>query len=224
MVQAQLVDPVDGVVLFPLLGGTVAAGSDEAMQHGEEDGPLDGKLEAAVFQQSGQDLADRAGLPQALEDQGRADPSAVSDDALAASMSAENCKLFGEPPERLDESVKFAACQKFIKAPEAEQDALFHLAVDAHIVDDQEISSGTVGLRANEQSSAPMSPSWPRIQSNNKGKMHPQQNRRVTTSWARRPSLYVESMGYGHYCSATVEDELRTPLLSTLNTLFELTK
>src|SRR5450631_1821154 len=102
MVQAQLVDPVDGVVLFPLLGGTVAAGCEEAMQHGEEDGPLDGKLEAAVFQQSGQDLADRAGLPETLEDQARADVSAVSDDALAASMSAENCELFGEPPERLD--------------------------------------------------------------------------------------------------------------------------
>src|ERR1035438_9459487 len=141
MVQAQLVDPVDGVVLFPLLGGTVAAGREEAMQHGEEDGPFDGKLEAAVFQQSSQDLADRTGL----EDQGGADPSAVSDDALAASMSAENCELFGEPPERLDEIVEFAACQKFIEAPEAEQDALFHLAVDTHIVDDQHRGAGSRG-------------------------------------------------------------------------------
>ena len=158
MVQAQLLDALDRVVVFPLPGGAVAAGSEEAMQYGEEDGPLDGKLEAAVFEQSGQNLADRARLPQALEDQGWADSGASSGDGLAASMSAQDRKLFGEPSERLDESVECAGSQKFIETSEAEQDTLLDLAVDAHVIDDQEIGPGTVGLSANEQSGAPMSP------------------------------------------------------------------
>src|ERR1019366_259718 len=49
LVQAQLADAFDGVVVLPLLGGTVTAGREEAMQHGEEDGPLDGELEASAF-------------------------------------------------------------------------------------------------------------------------------------------------------------------------------
>ena len=159
MVQAQLAGAFYGVAVLPPLGSAVAAGREEAMQHGEKDGPLNGKLEAAVFQQSGQDLADGAGFPKTLEDRGRADPGASSGDGLATGMSAEDRKFFGEGSERLDESVEFASSQKFIETPEAEQDALFHLAAVAHIIDDQEISSGTVGLSANEQSIAPMSPS-----------------------------------------------------------------
>src|SRR5450759_1990651 len=199
MVQTQLAEAFDGVVVFPLLGGTVAARREEAMQHGEEDGPLDGKLEAAALQPSGQGLADRAGFPQTLEDHCRTDPGASSGDALTASMSAENRQLFREPPERLDERIEFAGSQKFIETTEAEQDALLNLAVDAHIIDDQEISSGTVGLSANEQSGAPMSPSWPRIQSNNKCQMRFCANRRDTTFSHWRPSLYAESTSYDHF-------------------------
>ena len=55
-----------------------------AMQHGEEDGPLDRKLKAAVFPQRVQDLVDRAGLAKTLEDQGWADPGTSRGDALAA--------------------------------------------------------------------------------------------------------------------------------------------
>jgi hypothetical protein len=103
-------------------------------------------------------------------------------------MSTKNRQLFREPPERLDERIEFAASQKFIETPEAEQDALLDLAVDALIIDDQEIGSGTVGLSANEQSGAPMSPSWPLIQSHNKDKMHFCANRRDTTFSHWRPS------------------------------------
>jgi hypothetical protein len=49
VVQVQIADAFDGVVVLPLLGGTVAAGREEAMQHGEEDGPLDGELEAPAL-------------------------------------------------------------------------------------------------------------------------------------------------------------------------------
>ena len=66
--QVQIGDAIDGVVVLPLLGGAVAAGCEEAMQHGKENGALYGKFEAPVLEQSGQDVVDRAGLPETLED------------------------------------------------------------------------------------------------------------------------------------------------------------
>jgi hypothetical protein len=60
------------------------------MQHGKEDGALDGKLEAPVFEQGCQDFADRAGLPESLEDQGWPNPGAASGDAVAACMGTED--------------------------------------------------------------------------------------------------------------------------------------
>jgi len=94
MLQVQTADAGDGVIVLPLLGSAVAAGREEAMQHGEEDGPLDGKLEAAAFQQGRQDLVDRAVLPESLEDQSRPDPGAAGGDALAPCMGAEDGKFF----------------------------------------------------------------------------------------------------------------------------------
>ena len=58
------------------------------MQHGEEDGALDGELEAPAFQQGGQNLVDRAGLPEPLEDQTRPDSGATSGDAIAPHLGA----------------------------------------------------------------------------------------------------------------------------------------
>ena len=95
--QAQSGGALDGVVLFPLLRRAVTAWSEEPMEHSYEDGPLDGELEAAIFEQRLQGLADRAGLPQSLEDEGRADPGTASDNALACGVSAENGELIREP-------------------------------------------------------------------------------------------------------------------------------
>src|ERR1019366_5896755 len=50
VVQAQIAGAFVGVVVLPLLGGTVATGCEEAMHDGEEDGPLDGELEASAFE------------------------------------------------------------------------------------------------------------------------------------------------------------------------------
>ena len=66
------------------------------MQHCYEDGPLHGKLEAAVFEQRPQGLANRAGLPQPLEDESRTDPG--TDNAFARGVSTENGELLREPP------------------------------------------------------------------------------------------------------------------------------
>src|ERR1017187_6514405 len=67
LVQVQIADSFDGVVVLPLLGGTVATRREEAMQHGEEDGTLDGKLEAPILEQGRQDFVDGACLPEPLE-------------------------------------------------------------------------------------------------------------------------------------------------------------
>jgi hypothetical protein len=94
LVQLQIANAVDGVVVLPLLGGAVTARREEAMQHGEEDGPLDGELEAPAFEQGRQDLVDRAGLPEPLEDQGRPDPGAAGGDAVPPRMRAQDGELF----------------------------------------------------------------------------------------------------------------------------------
>ena len=129
MMQVQLAGAFDGVVVFPLLGGAVAAGREEAMQHGEEDGALDGKLEAPVLEQGRQDFIDRAVLPEPVEDQRWPDLGAVSGDAVASRMGAEHGKLFREPSEGLNQRVELSVGQQLVEAAEAKQDALFDLAV-----------------------------------------------------------------------------------------------
>ena len=135
--QLQIANAVDGVVVLPLLGGAVTARREEAMQHGEEDGPLDGKLEAPAFEQGGKDFVDRAGLPESLEDQGRPDPGAARGDAVAACMGAEDGEFFGESSQRLDQRVEPAAGQQLIKAAETKQDALLDLAVHPLVIHDE---------------------------------------------------------------------------------------
>src|ERR1035437_2700193 len=131
-----------------------------SLQHGEEDGPLDRKLEAPAFEQGGQDFVDRAGLPESLEDQGRPDPGAARGDAVTACMGAEDGEFFGEPSQRPDQRVEPAAGQQLIEATETKQDVLLDLAVHPVVIHDEQIGSRTVGLRANEQVGAPVSLSW----------------------------------------------------------------
>ena len=119
-------------------------------------------------EQGRQDFVDRAGLPESLEDQGRPDPGAASGNAIAPCMGAEDGEFFGEPTQRLDQGVEPAAGQQLIKAAETKQDALLDLAVHPLVIHDEQISSGTVGLRANEQVGAPVSLSWPHTDANNK--------------------------------------------------------
>src|ERR1035437_10163921 len=118
------------------------------MQHGEEDGPLDGKLEAAVFEQGGQEVVDRAGLPEPLKDQGWPDSGAASGDAVAPRMGAEDSKPFREASERREHRAEPAASQQFIQAAETKQDALFDLAIHPLVLDPPQIAPGPVALRA----------------------------------------------------------------------------
>ena len=77
-----------------LLPQSIRARSQEPMQHSDKNSPLDGELEAAVFEQRDQHRADRTALPEALEDQGLADPGTSSEDAFAGGVRAQNRKFF----------------------------------------------------------------------------------------------------------------------------------
>src|ERR1035441_6374764 len=82
-------------------------------------------------------------------------------EAAGAGMRAEEAQLFGEPRERLHQRVELAAGEEFVEAAEAGQDALLHLAVGPDVIDGKQVGSGTVGLGADEQGCAPVSPSLP---------------------------------------------------------------
>src|SRR5713101_8587728 len=85
------------------------------------------------------------------------------DETLAADMGSENGEFFREPAQRLQKRIQIAAGEKLIQAAEPMQDALLDLAIHPLVVDDEEISAGTVGLRAYEQGGAPVSPSYAHI-------------------------------------------------------------
>jgi hypothetical protein len=54
-----------------------------------------------------------------------------------------------------------AAGEEFVEAAEAGQDGLLHLAVGPDVIDEEQLGAGTVGLGADEQGCAPVSPSLP---------------------------------------------------------------
>jgi hypothetical protein len=127
------------------------------MQHGEEDSPFHGELEAAVAQQTLQNLVDRAGFPEPLKDEGGADPGTPGGHALTPTPRAEDRQFLGEPPQRLHQGIQAAVGQKLIEAAESEQDALLDLTIHPLVVYDEQVGAGTVGLRADEQDIAPVS-------------------------------------------------------------------
>jgi hypothetical protein len=64
-------------VLFPPLGGAVAAGLHQSMQNSEEDGPFKGKLLSPLGCQTLDHRIDSQPLPQAFENKGGADGHAA---------------------------------------------------------------------------------------------------------------------------------------------------
>ena len=96
----------------------------------------------------------------------------------------------------------------FLASAEAKQDVLLDLAVHPLVIHDEQISSGTVGLRANEQVGAPVSLSWMtlrRITSIISSYLQIRRDTRISR-WQASPC--VESTGCGQLASPTVEDEL----------------
>jgi len=127
------------------------------VQDGEEDGPFHRELEVPLSQQGEQDFVDGTELPEALKNEGRADLGGASGNALAAGVGTEDGEFLREAAKRVEEGIDVATGEEFIEAAESMQDALLDLTVNPLVVDDEEISAGTVGLSANEQGGAPVS-------------------------------------------------------------------
>ena len=68
LVQFDVVGLVDEVIVLPALGGAIAAGSTEAMEHGKEQRPFDGKIEVALAEQRGQGSLATGLAPETFED------------------------------------------------------------------------------------------------------------------------------------------------------------
>jgi hypothetical protein len=71
--ELQAVDTVNATVITPLLAGAAGAGHHQPMQDGEEDGPLEEKLKAAIGKKCLQDRAAAGVPPEPLERQRRTD-------------------------------------------------------------------------------------------------------------------------------------------------------
>src|SRR5450432_154096 len=159
MMELQFTGAWNVVVFSPFFSSPIAAGSDEAVHDRKEDGSLNRKLKVTPQQQGVEHLVYRAGLPEPLKDQRRADPGRTSGDAMAAGMGTENGELLREPPQRQQERIELTVGEQFIEAAKPMQDSLFDLAVDPLVVDDQQVCAGAVSLSADEHGVfAPVTP------------------------------------------------------------------
>ena len=102
VMELQVVTAGNLIVPPPLVGGTVAAGSEQAMQHGQKDGPLHGELEVASGEQAVENLAAAGLLPESLEEQSGADVPGGDDEASRPSAWADSRSRVWEKraPER----------------------------------------------------------------------------------------------------------------------------
>src|ERR1700758_1473071 len=82
------------IVFSPTFSGSVAAGGQKPMQHGEINGPLNVKVVAASFEQRSNYLLNPAFFPEPPKDQVR--PDALQRDSLSLSggMRIDKGKLF----------------------------------------------------------------------------------------------------------------------------------
>src|SRR5262245_52214475 len=120
---------VNLVVLSPLVGGPVTAGCEQAMQDGEEDGPLDIELEAARVQEALDDRPAAGLLPEPLEDEGGSDPAGDDGGQLALGVSGEQEDRLGQPGPRGQQGVELAGLLELVEPPERGEDSLPRSAV-----------------------------------------------------------------------------------------------
>jgi hypothetical protein len=124
MMELEIVASVDLIVSPPLLGGAVAAGVEEPVQDSEEDGSLDGELEAPTFQQLPDDVPAAGELPEPLEDQGRADVPDRDGRQLALGVLGDQQDGTRQAGPGGEQRVELAALLKLIEPPEGGDDAL----------------------------------------------------------------------------------------------------
>jgi hypothetical protein len=120
------------------------------VQDGEEDGPLNGELEAAL----GQKLFEHGGtagfLPESFEDQHGAEAERADDGKFAAFMGGEDEEFVGEACAGAEQSVDGAFLLEFIESSEGGEDGLLGPSVAPVILDELEVGAGTGFFGAEE--------------------------------------------------------------------------
>jgi hypothetical protein len=146
----QAVGRFDAVIVAPLLAGTVRAGDHQAVQHGEEDGALGGKFEAAISQQFVQHLAAAGVAPEPLEQQRRADALATERRHTGFVDQRQDHRALGEASGGAGQAVEVAATFDVFFAAEIADDALLDLAILADGLDQVDVGIAADALFTDE--------------------------------------------------------------------------
>ena len=142
--------PIDLVVGPPLVGGSVAARVEEAVQDGEEDGPLDVELEAASFEELLDDPPAPRLLPEPLEDQGGSDAAGGDGRKLSLGVSGEEEDGLGQASARDQQSVELSTLLELVESSQGGDDPLSWSSVLPAVLDDLEVGAWAGGLGAEE--------------------------------------------------------------------------
>jgi hypothetical protein len=120
------------------------------VQDGEEDGALDGELEAAVSQEFTEDVAAAGLVPEAFKDQGRAEAARGDDRDLAIVVSGEQEELLAKASAGGEEGVELTGVLEVIEATQGAKDALLGPAAIPEVFDELEVAAGSGGFDAKE--------------------------------------------------------------------------
>src|SRR4030042_3240188 len=111
------------------------------MQHGQEDGSFDGKLELPPLQQPTDHFLAARLLPKPLEDHGRSDGPSPHFGCLAASMSGQQQDRFAELCSRAEQAFQLARLSELIESAEGGDNALFRAPVFPAVFDDLQVKA-----------------------------------------------------------------------------------
>src|SRR5512143_2190688 len=150
VVELQGFTPVDLVVRLPRVGGPVAPGGEEAMEHRQEDRPLDVALEAA----SVQELLDSPWAPrlspEPLEDEGGSDAAGGEGRELSLGVSGEEEDGLSQPSARDQQGVELTTLLQLVESSQGGDDPLAGPSILPAVLNDLEIGAWAGGLGAEE--------------------------------------------------------------------------
>ena len=136
--------------MLPPVGGAVAAGGQQAVQHGEEDRALDGELEAALAQELFEHGGTAGLAPEALEDEYGAQAEGAHGGQLPALVRRQHEELVGEACPGAEQAIDGAPFLEFVEAAEGGEDGLLGAAIAPVVFDELEVGAGAGLLGAEE--------------------------------------------------------------------------
>ena len=160
MVQSQPVRAGDGVVGHPLFAGAVGAGREQPMQHAGEDGAFDRELEQTLGQQRLDHGLAAGVLPQAPEQQRRADALAGELIGIAGGELGQHHGALGVAGDGTCQALELTGGGHGLLAAEVLDDTLLGAAVLAHALDEVEVGIAIDAFFADEHAGLAAESSW----------------------------------------------------------------